>query len=1002
MDKANSSQNEVGQALRGFTVLILREKEVMGTGFAVSMDGKIVTCAHVVRDVLDKHPREADSAEVTVYFPQITEIPKRKRQAKVLASFPNHEDDVVILQLVDKTMPLPPENLAILGRGDDSYKHPFEAFGFRQGFDNEVLYASGEILGLIPRIVFEDDEALAYHGEELQLRSSQFAKGLSGAAVYDETKNLVVGVISHFKEDKPDGKAVNAHVLSFAPLALELKDSNERLAGQRPNQEAPEDEFKPTSSTLNYAPNVLEEWVGREELLSEIWKLYEGKSKRLVGMVGFGGEGKTSLARKWLESFMQRHTSIPVFWWSFYENRNSDEFLSAFLTFLGGETLGRETNSASQKASYIGSLLGKHEILFVLDGFEVMQHEDSEAYGTVRNRDLLDMLKFAALNDRRSFGMLTTRAPLLDLQPYNTYQHVDISRLSEADGRDLLRKAGVNGEDAELNKLINDWDGHALTLSLLGKYLAEKFGGDISHVKDIPKPEPNEPFYERVTRVLKRYDSHLSDADRAFMQIFSAFRLPVSPDAFGKVFLTNTGSKLNAHLVDLSFWGLKTLVDGLIQRGFLRESREGSEIAYSTHPLIRNHYAQSLQGDKETHRAIAEHYQANTPEQVRGRVPTLQELQPYIEIVHHLCQAGAYDEAWEVHLTNIQRSNESLIINKLGAYETELNIMLDFLPNGDSSQDALVSRAKIKSLIISNVGLCLQNLGRTAEVIPLYLRAKRIFESSEDWRNACVTCQLLTSLSLQLGKLAAAQEYAKQSLDFAQRMLNDNDQRKGEESGSICYLAWIRAYQNQFGSENGALALFKSAEKLKQEIGNTKYLYSGSGIWHARSLFRVGDRVYARSIIEENLEICYRNSWLDDISLCHRVQGDLDVDENQFIHAQKHYDEAIRTALTIERLFVRIEAWIARGLFYAKYMEKGQAALADLEQAMKPILDSGYRIYEADCRIALAWAYKNMPNPDLARAKQEAERARDMSIEMNYMWGKEDAEEVLAALGKEE
>jgi hypothetical protein len=61
-------------------------------------------------------------------------------------------------------------------------------------------------------------------------------------------------------------------------------------------------------------------------------------------------------------------------------------------------------------------------------------------------------------------------------------------------------------------------------------------------------------------------------------------------------------------------------------------------------------------------------------------------------------------------------------------------------------------------------------------------------------------------------------------------------------------------------------------------------------------------------------------------------------------------------------------------------------------------LDGGYRIYEADIRVALAWVHLAAGNPSAARA--EAERARQMSAEMVYHWGQVDAAEVLAALAK--
>jgi hypothetical protein len=54
------------QNLRHFTAQIRRPSDdaIVGTGIAVSMDGQVVTCAHVVEAALGVHPRQADGAEV--------------------------------------------------------------------------------------------------------------------------------------------------------------------------------------------------------------------------------------------------------------------------------------------------------------------------------------------------------------------------------------------------------------------------------------------------------------------------------------------------------------------------------------------------------------------------------------------------------------------------------------------------------------------------------------------------------------------------------------------------------------------------------------------------------------------------------------------------------------------------------------------------------------------------------------------------------------------------
>ena len=99
---------------------------------------------------------------------------------------------------------------------------------------------------------------------------------------------------------------------------------------------------------------------------------------------------------------------------------------------------------------------------------------------------------------------------------------------------------------------------------------------------------------------------------------------------------------------------------------------------------------------------------------------------------------------------------------------------------------------------------------------------------------------------------------------------------------------------------------------------------------------------------------------------------------------------------------VLIEALLARGRFLAKVAAQTSEvsetsevlqAFSDLNEALNYCTESGYRIYEADVRVALAWAY--LANNEKEKAKQFAERALQMSNEMGYHWGKVDAREVI-------
>jgi hypothetical protein len=63
---------------------------------------------------------------------------------------------------------------------------------------------------------------------------------------------------------------------------------------QRPVQVRPQSQF-------HSAPPPLDEWVGRSELLEGLKRDYADPQRRVTGLIGFGGEEKSSLARgRWI------------------------------------------------------------------------------------------------------------------------------------------------------------------------------------------------------------------------------------------------------------------------------------------------------------------------------------------------------------------------------------------------------------------------------------------------------------------------------------------------------------------------------------------------------------------------------------------------------------------------------------------------------------------------------------------------------------------------------
>ncbi|NMG21062.1 trypsin-like peptidase domain-containing protein [Brasilonema bromeliae] len=1017
-----------------FTVQIRDvNNNTVGTGFVVSESGQIVTCAHVVRDACATG-EVAEGVEVDVYFSKAQNEEQKAQKARVAVCFHDYEDDVVLLQLDTPSLPDGIE-VAILGTAEESAGNKFRSFGYRRLGKNQGCPAEGKIIDFA-----ESPENSVLHGDPLMLSCQHIDSGMSGAAVLDTERDLVVGVIAQTwdsgqsEKDRDTSFAVDCKVLTFDPMRLPLAGMPiTRLLATQDKMDLHTTGGQPVSEpgiVLNNAPALLPEWVGREEFLRTLNQDWVDSDCLITGLIGFGGEGKSSLTRRWLENLLQ-DSSLPcpqgVFWWGFDEKTSIDEFFEAALTFLVKDIDPRKLTPA-EKAKFIHAMLKSGRYLFILDGLEVLQHEDGDDYGELKNADLREFLRGFATGGHQSFCLINSRVPLLDLIDFTTYTHRDVDRLSAEEGRTLLRNVGVKGSNQDLDRIVADWDGYALVLSLLGAYLVDVYNGDVKRIRDISPPTADEPRYDRVKRVLRRYDKHLTQPEKEFLTVFSAFRLGVSQSAFAQVFQgvipgyfpprrqtssfvdrfiwqfqrllnrlfpsrrraeTQLKKQLKAPLTELPGRTFDAMVRRLVNYRILRYYLEANY--YAMHPLIRAHYLKQLDEDKraqarEIHQRIADYYL-----RIAGPIPDhpiLENLAFPIEVVHHLCCAENYDQAYDVFWERVLQSAQRVLVDQLNAWDTCLALVLEFFPNNDTSQEPQVSSLNCKAWILNEVGLCLKKLGQLSEAEQFYKRAIAIELNKENWKNAAINYQNLAGLYIELGKLTASEQAAREALTLARRAGD-----KSQEANSLGYQAQIAHLQ---GNLQLASAAFQQAEALRQEIEADTYdLYTLNGIYNADHLRRVSNLEYARRITQANLEICQRNHWLARISRCYRVFGDLDADTEQHESARENYNEALRIARGISNRDVLIEALLARGRWAARRSEV-EAARSDLDEALSYALSGGYRIYEADIRVALAWAHLAEGNYSVAQV--QAEKAQRMSAEMGYHWGQVDAAEVLAGL----
>ncbi|MCP3960495.1 MAG: hypothetical protein GY719_21835, partial [bacterium] len=208
----------------------------------------------------------------------------------------------------------------------------------------------------------------------------------------------------------------------------------------------------------------------------------------MVTLVAWGGVGKTTLVAKWAAGLAkQEYDGADYFDWSFYSQgtreqggASADVFVAKALKFFGDPATAESAASPWDKGSRLAQILSQCRALLVLDGLEPLQYSPGPLAGELKDPAVTALLKGLAAKNA-GLCVVTTRESVTDLAQFrdSTAPEWQLGRLSKAAGAALLEKLGVHGTAKEIEDLVAEVDGHALTLNLLGSYLARAHGGDV-------------------------------------------------------------------------------------------------------------------------------------------------------------------------------------------------------------------------------------------------------------------------------------------------------------------------------------------------------------------------------------------------------------------------------------------------------------------------------------------------------------------------------------------
>jgi hypothetical protein len=281
---------------------------------------------------------------------------------------------------------------------------------------------------------------------------------------------------------------------------------------------------------------------GREEDIAFLDDAWANPHSNVVTIVAWAGVGKSTLVNHWLRGMAAENyrSAELIFGWSFYrqgttgKTSSADEFLDAALTWFGEPD--PRVGTAWEKGERLAKLVAHRRTLLVLDGLEPLQNPPGPQEGRVREPALQALLReLAAFNT--GLCVITTRTPVADIADHERTSALrrDLEQLSSDAGAKLLRALGVKGDEAELRSASDEFYGHCLALTLLGRYLTDAYNGDIRRREEVSAHLAHDLRQgAHARKVMESYQSWFGEGpELAVLRMLGLFDRPADETAIG-------------------------------------------------------------------------------------------------------------------------------------------------------------------------------------------------------------------------------------------------------------------------------------------------------------------------------------------------------------------------------------------------------------------------------------------------------------------------------------
>ena len=652
---------------------------------------------------------------------------------------------------------------------------------------------------------------------------------------------------------------------SLRRLATEIAEELSRvaLAFARPETEKTPVRVYLDRFPLNTPGRAVIQLIGREQEIALLDLALAEPRIAALSLVAWGGVGKTVVTQHWL-SRLQRanwYGARRVYAWSFYsqgttEDRqiSEDLFLAHALEWFGVKC--DPATSPWDKGRLLADAVASERTLLILDGIEPLQYPPGPMGGQLRAPGVQTLLRRLATTDDGSaegrLCVLTTREPVADIAEYERGPdglwgrsvRVNLGNLTEDAGAALLHHAGarragaaeIPPDDAELRGASREVDGHALTLSLLGRFLHRAHQGDVRRRDLVEFRQADSTIQGGHTfRMLAAFEKWFAKGGvfgarrLAVLRLLGLFDAPADSGCFAVLRAvpvitgltdplftpgveTATGQSSLQPLAEEEWNEVVSFLPdfGLLSHFTCTDSRGR---VLDCHPLIREYFANQVATRTPdagclAHRRLYEHLRDSTEYQP----DTLEGLEPLFQAVAHGCLANMHQQALDdVFYTRINRA-QGFEWKKLGAFSATLSTVACFYerPWTAIAPNLAVDFRDSRGFLLNEAGLCLRALGRLDEAVEALRSGLDAAVELKDRLQGSRRASNLSELLLLLGETLDATGEAERSVSLADQIDDGLMRAIGRDN--------LGDALHQCGRFEDGLLSFRDAETIQSKL----------------------------------------------------------------------------------------------------------------------------------------------------------------------------------------